>query len=258
MISANDRITLARELENPSTAPTALKTILKSEFPSFGPDFDGAIKALEMTETLYVQLAQVLLTQGVPTLLKEIVGLQVIREEANNTRDAIAAWLAVHPEYVKTTANREALEQFIDGQDWPWTVSNLEKAWKALMLAGKLEEDPQKGGLNFRLPGQRDPGRAIDGDVLPRKRVGNMSALEFANAIANSKKFRDKVNEGPAVSSPAGITDAERELRAENTKKQASKQELQRKINQMPSRTYDAWIKQPGNQALVDSLYAHA
>lgn len=257
MISANDRIILARELEDSSTAPTALRTILKSEFPSFGPDFDGAIKALELTETLYVQLAQVLITQGVPALLKEIVGLQVIREEQNNTRDAIAGWLVVHPEYVKTTANREALEQFIDGQNWPWTVSNLEKAWKSLMLAGKLEEDPQ-GGLNFRLPGQRDPGRAIDGDVLPRKRVGNMSAAEFANAIANSKKFRDKVNEGPAIVSPVEATEAERALRAENHKKQASKQELQRKINQMPSRTYDEWIKQPGNQALVDGLYAHA
>jgi hypothetical protein len=259
MLSANQRLVFARELENSATAPEALKLILADE------DFDKPINDLEFTEADYFRISSALTTQGPSFVVKEVERIQAVQQEVARVQEVTQAWLSSHPEFVCSEENKNALRQFMEKfmerekLTWTqgWTKGNLEKAWRELMLAGKLEEAPVQPSRPYFV-GQRDPSREIDGDSMPRKSVAKMSAQEFATAITNSKKFRDKVNEGPATASSSGPTEAELAFRAENLKKQADKRELKRTIGQMPSKVYDEWVKIPENRAAVESLYAKA
>jgi hypothetical protein len=253
MLSADKMLVLSHNLEKPDalTAPDALKIILEDQ----GMDFDESISTLNLTETNYIQVSRILITDGPAAVVKEVKRIQAVQQEAQHIKNEIERWTAVHPEYVFSDTNKETLLQYLEEQDLNITKSNLERAWRSLMETGRLEEDP-KGGLNFRIPGQPDPSRAVDGDVLPRKKVGNMTSSEFAAAISTSKKFRDKVNEGSGLAVAAGTTEAERAMA--NTKDAEKKRELKHTINQMPSRTYDEWVKNPENRAVVEALYATA
>jgi len=137
------------------------------------------------------------------------------------------------------------------------TVKNLETAFVALSAAGRLEEEVPAQPPRPYFVGQINPSAAADADIdmMPTKKVGNMSADEFARAVVTSKQFREKVDGKTPTAAPASATEAEKVLAKKTS---GEKQELQRKINQMSSRAYDEWVKQPGNQTLVDSLYATA
>jgi hypothetical protein len=259
MLSADKRLQLAKQLEDFNTAPAALRVIVESELTSWGPDFDKTIKDLELDETDYLKIAHTMLTQGLPVAVKLIEQTPAVKEEVKRIEGVVEAWVVSHPEYLANGRNSQALKDFMEEQELKYTKGNLEKAWESLMLAGKLEEAPVTPSRPYFV-GQADPSKVAAGDPVIRKSPAAMSAAEFATAIATSKKFRDKINAGPSTVAPAapGLTEAERDLHAENVKKQTKKQELQRQINQMSSRAYDQWVKEPGNKALVDSLHATA
>ena len=109
----------------------------------------------------------------------------------------VERWLASKKpgEYLRTDRNKQLLTGYLADRGLDVTAENLETAHYALLSAQPcpLDEDPA-GGLNFANVGQHDPSKREDRVI--RKDIRNMTAEEFATAIASSKSFRQKIDGG--------------------------------------------------------------
>jgi hypothetical protein len=118
-------------------------------------------------------------------------------QEVARIQKEVEQWLASKKpgEYLRTDRNRKLLTQYLEEHKLDLTAENLEKAHYALLSMNPcpLDEDPA-GGLNFANVGQRDPSKREDRVI--RKDLRNMTAEEFATAIASSRSFRQKIDGG--------------------------------------------------------------
>lgn len=69
-----------------------------------------------------------------------------------------------------------------------------------------------------------------------------MTSTEFAQALATSRSFRQKID-GPPVETAFLLV-------PEDT------QELRRRVKNMDSKTYQKWIEDPDNRQAVAALYS--
>ena len=118
-------------------------------------------------------------------------------QEVARIQKEVERWLASKKlgEYLRTDKNRELLTEYLAQHGLDVTADNLETAHYALLSVNPcpLDEDPASG-LNFANIGQRDPSKREDRVI--RKDIRNMTAEEFATAIASSKAFRQKIDVG--------------------------------------------------------------
>ena len=119
-------------------------------------------------------------------------------QEVARIQGEVEQWLASKKpgEYLRTEKNRKLLTDYLEEHELDLTATNLEKAHYALLYMNPcpLDEDPD-GGLSFGRIGQRDPSKREDRVI--RKDLRNMTAEEFAMAIASSRKFRQKIDGAP-------------------------------------------------------------
>jgi len=119
------------------------------------------------------------------------------KQEVARIQKEVERWLASKKpgEYLPTDRNRKLLTHYLQEHGLELTAENLETAHYALLSMNPcpLDEDPA-GGLNFANVGQLDPSKREDRVI--RKDLRNMTAEEFAIAIASSRSFRQKIDGG--------------------------------------------------------------
>jgi len=118
-------------------------------------------------------------------------------QEVVRIQKEVEQWLASKKpgEYLPTEKNRKLLTEYLEEHELDVAVANLERAHYELLRMNScpLDEDPA-GGMNFANVGQRDPSKRDDRVI--RKDTRNMTAEEFATAIASSRSFRQKIDGG--------------------------------------------------------------
>ena len=112
--------------------------------------------------------------------------------------EALARFQIHYPLWLNTERNQKTLLSFLEEnglKDFNYRVLSL--MWEELAhIDGKLDLD-EGTRLNARLyVGQKTPGAEFDTDsgYMPRKSISQMTATEFAQALARSSKFRQLID----------------------------------------------------------------
>jgi hypothetical protein len=126
---------------------------------------------------------------------QEIADKKRYEERLEKMTKDVARFTLHYPLFLSTPRNHETVLNFLGKRKLPLNYKTLCYVWNELAhIDGALDLDESVAPSNPYYVGQINPASGFDNEWTPRKRVDQMSAEEFSNAIARSAKFRARID----------------------------------------------------------------